>query len=145
MERGAPIAKDAGLDDLRPSQIGAQLPNIWAYRYDRATDAFIGRLAGDRIVRIFEKSFRGTPMVDLYPPSDYARLFARTKRVICEPAFFRSEGLVFNHLDRFGVGERIMMPLADDGITGDGILGATVYEPVRDGSGGRENESWFAL
>jgi hypothetical protein len=136
-----------GWDDIRPSRIVAQLPNIWAYRYDRAADAFIGRLAGDRIERIFEKSLRGTPMVDMYPPADYPRLFARSKRVMCEPALFRGDGLVFNHLGRFGMGERIIMPLADDSVTGDGIFGATVYIPVRDATveGDRENETWFAL
>jgi hypothetical protein len=31
-------------------------------------------------------------------------------------------------MQRYGRGERIMLPLATDGVTGDGLLGATVYQ-----------------
>jgi hypothetical protein len=134
-------------DDIRPSQIAAQLPYLWVYKYDRATDTFTGRLAGDRIEHVFAKSFRGTPMTELYPPKDYPRLFARTKRVACEPALFLGRGMVFSHVDHFGQGERIMMPLADDGVLGDGVLGATLYDSVGGipAAGQSEDESWFSL
>ena len=67
--------------------------------------------------------------------------------MVFEPAFYRSKGLVFIHLDRYGIGERIMLPLAADGENGDGILGATIYNQ----QGGapdnllQEAESWFDL
>jgi len=136
-----------GWHDIRPSQIAPQLPFIWVYRYDRAADRFTGRLAGDPIENTFGKSFRGTPMTELYPKEEYSRLFARAKRVACEPALFHSDGMVFIHVERFGQGERIIMPLGDDGILGDGIFGATTYESFRGkpAEGAVENETWFAL
>lgn len=136
-----------GWNDIRPTQIARQLPSIWVYRYDRATDLFTGRLAGDLIEHVFGKSFRGTPMTELYPKVDYPRLFARARRVVCEPALFRGEGMVFKHVEHFGEGERIIMPLADDGVAGDGAFGATVYQsqrgvPAEDAA---EKEFWYAL
>lgn len=136
-----------GWSAIRPSQISAQLPLIWVYRYDHATDTFTGRLAGDRIEHVFGKSFRGTPMKELYPPADYPRLFARAKRVACEPALFLGTGMVFRHVDHLGKGERIIMPLGEDGITGDGIFGATDYKSASGTPTASmiESEQWFAL
>ena len=136
-----------GWGDIRPSQIAAHLPIIWSFKYDRAADAFTGRLAGDKIERIFGKGFRGVPMSDLYPEEDFARLFERSKRVACEPALYIGRGMVFKHVDCHGHGERIMLPLADDGILGDGLIGATEYRsfggaPAADIP---EHESWFPL
>jgi hypothetical protein len=139
--------KMPGWNNIRPSQIAEQLTNIWSYKYDRATDSFTGRLAGDLIEHIFGKSFRGTPMSELYPPADYPRLFARSKRVACEPALYLGVGMVFKHVDHYGKGERIIMPLAENGIDGDGILGATVYHSIFGipAANVQEEESWFAL
>jgi hypothetical protein len=136
--------------DIRPAAIVAQLPIIWSYKFDAASDAFTGRLAGDKITAIFGHSFRGAAMKDLFPAQEYQRAFTRHKRVVAEPAFFHGTGLVFAHLGRHGVGERIILPLAEDGEHGDGIVGATKYnmatgEPSADLARGGEREEWFPL
>ena len=133
--------------NLRLSKIEKLMPIIWSYRYDPVTDKFTGRQAGANIEQIFGKRFAGTPMEELYPPKDYPRLFARAKRVVCIPEFYRGAGVIFDHLDHWGHGERIMLPLASDGVHGDGVLGATVYdfflgereEPVS------HSDDWFPL
>lgn len=132
---------------IQPKAIAAQLPLIWSYDYNRATGTFTGRLSGDQIDRIFGRNFRGVPMIDLYPAANFQRSFERTKRAVCEPALYRGEGMVFRHLDRYGQGERIMLPLARDGQTGDGILGATKYQTMIGAPTGHhaEVESWFSL
>ena len=112
-------------EDIKPSAIKAQLPIIWSYKYDPLTRTFTGRMSGDKITAIFEKNFRGVLMSDLVRTSDFGWVYALNKRIVSEPALYRSEGRVFKHLDRCGVGERIVMPLSDDGVVGDGILGAT--------------------
>lgn len=129
-------------NDIRPAALGAQLSIVWAWKYDPATDTFTGRLAGHAIEAIFDRSFRGTAMTDLFPPAVYGRIFARHKRVVTGPALFHGTGLVFRHLNRYGTGERIILPVTD------GILGATVYEimtgdvpePV---AAAGEREEWF--
>ena len=86
-------------------------------------------------------------MSELYPDGEFPQMFARFNRVVREPALYRSEGMVFKFADHYGHGERIMLPLAGDGILGDGIFGATKYHSI----GGvpaldlPECESWFPL
>jgi hypothetical protein len=133
--------------DLRLLQMKRLMPVIWSYRYDASTEKFVGRMAGVNIEQIFGKTFAGTPMEDLYPAKDYPRLFARAKRVVITPEFYRGAGVVFDHLDHWGEGERIILPLATDGVHGDGVLGATVYkfflgERVEHVT---HSDSWFPL
>ncbi len=133
--------------DIQPSQITAELPIIWSYKYDRAADTFTGRLAGDKIQRNFGTAFRGLPMAEAYPKEDFPRLFAKYKRVVCEPALYWGEGMVYRHVDKQGHGERIILPLASDGVLGDGILGVTKYHflgcaPTLNLP---EREEWFPL
>jgi hypothetical protein len=132
--------------DIRPTSVAAQLSIIWSYRYDRACDALIGRLAGDQIEKVFGMTFRGTPMEVLYPQDQYPRMFERFRRVICEPALYVEEGKVFQVVDHYGFGERIAMPLSSDGVLGDGIIGATLYEAVRVNDASEHDDvCWFAL
>lgn len=138
-----------GWKDIQPSAIAANLTFIWSYKYDRRSDSFTGRLAGDTVEAVFGKSFRGTPMKDLFEPDGFAFFFARHKRVVTEPCFFHGMGSVFSRLNRIGVGERIILPLSDSGTEGDSIFGATLYNAstVSPGSPADrcETEEWFAL
>lgn len=139
-----------GWRDLSPSKITSQLPIIWSWKYDPARDDFTGRLAGDAIETVFGKSFRGARMDEIFMPKQLPLVFARHRRVVSQPCFFRGCGVVFGHLDRYGVGERIIMPLSETGGACDGLLGATVYETdsgpaeLAQADVG-EIEEWFAL
>jgi len=138
-----------GWNDLRPSELKAQLSIIWSWKYDRASGEFTGRLAGERIQAVFGTNFRGAKMADAFARFDYEKAFKRHTRVVNEPGMFRGHGLVFHHLDRFDIGERIILPLADDGETGDGIFGATEFQsnfgaPPEEAPT-REAEEWFTL
>jgi hypothetical protein len=88
-------------------------------------------------------------MADFFPPGSYPKAFARHRKVVTGPNLFLGTGLVFQHLHRLDVGERIIMPLADDG-TGGGVLGATDYRmtvevPSADRLRQGEVEHWFDL
>lgn len=133
--------------DIRPASLAAHLSIIWSYRYDRSGDALIGRLAGDKIEKVFGKTFRGTPMEALYPPHQFPRMLKRFRRVVGEPALYLEEGKVFQVVDHYGLGERIAMPLSNDGALADGIIGATVYEVVRvnDSRQHDDDTRWFGL
>lgn len=114
--------------DIDPAALKPYLPIVWSWKYDRASDCFTGRLAGETITMLFGRSLRGRPMAEFFRADAYPRIFARHKRVVTEPALYHGIGLVFRHEGRAGQGERIILPLAGDGRNGDGILGATVYE-----------------
>jgi hypothetical protein len=119
-----------GWSHIDPAAIARHLPMIWSWRYDRATDTFSGRLSGEAINEAFGKSLRGARMEEFFAPGQYERIFERHRRVVTEPCFAHGIGAVFIHADRYGEGERIILPLAEDGVTGDGIIGATLYRFV---------------
>ena len=114
--------------DLSPSQMAPQLTKIWAFRYDPARDEFFARLAGNRIMIGFGKSFRGTPLKELHKPDVYAKVLANQKRLISEPALYRGEGELFKIGGQIVRGERIALPLASDGSHADGTIGAAEYD-----------------
>jgi hypothetical protein len=135
---------------IRPSAMSKQLPIVWAYKYDRQTQRFTVRLAGDRVTQIFgtKRNVRGVSMEDIFPAAIFDRAYKLFSRVVQEPAVYWSSGHVFSHQERHGWGERIILPLSSDGIWADGILGATDYRYhqvngtsfVRRGA-----ERWFCL
>lgn len=136
--------------DLRPAAMRKQLPMVWGYAYDRDAGEFTGRLAGDKIAQIFQKNFKGLPLSEAHPPEAFGWVYNLLKRVVTEPALYHYKGQVFRQLDRYGSGERIVLPLSSDGMLADGLLGATEYAlspgiavvvtaPVE------EAEQWFPL
>lgn len=131
--------------DIRPAAIAPQLPLVWAYAYDAEIDDFVGRLAGDVIARLFSRTFKGMRMTQMQPRIDVSFLFSRSKQVITRPALFRSNGDIFHMLDCHGYGERIIMPLSEDGGRADGIFGATQYQTSYQPQGGGVSEHWFDL
>lgn len=117
--------------DIDALVVAPIMPVLWSWKYQRADNSFIGRLAGEEINAILGKSMRGARMEDFYKGCDLERLFQRHWRVVCDPCIVLCHGLIFSHVDRQGVGERIMLPLAEDGRLGDGLIGATVYDLIR--------------
>jgi hypothetical protein len=113
--------------DIDPLGIGRHLRYVWAWKYDRLNDSFTGRLAGEEIDRAFGKSLRGMQMASFYAPDVYGVVFPRHRRVVTEPAFFHGTGMVFARMGLTTVGERIGLPLSEDGESGDGIIGGTYY------------------
>jgi hypothetical protein len=115
---------------IRPSCIAPHLTRVWSFRYDRQNNEFTGRLAGNRIMAGFNKSFRGTPLKELHAPPVLEQVHANLLRLVLEPCIYRSTGKLFRQGVYTSEGERIALPLADDGSHGDGALGASEYDPV---------------
>jgi hypothetical protein len=112
---------------LMPSALKLQLPFVWSYAYHRASDSFIGKLAGDRVSAIFGKDFHGLPMSEAQPRHDYPSLLAKCKRVISEPALYYGAGITFVHAGHAYGGERIIMPLENVETGGMTVFGATDF------------------
>jgi len=130
LRRGRPLP---GWRDIDPVDLRHHLPIVWAWKYDRAADLFTGRLAGEAITAVFGESLRNRSLEDFFKdrcPEDIREQF---HRVVDEPALYVGRGAVFDYAGRYGSGERIIMPLADDGTYADGLLGATTYAFARSG------------
>jgi hypothetical protein len=113
--------------DVDPTKIAPYLPMIWAWRYDAALGTFIGRLAGDRIVSMLGVNTRGKRLDEVFPAEIVPLVHSRYRTVLDGPSFMRGYGPVYLRIGKHGFGERIVLPLAQDGVTADGILGATIY------------------
>jgi hypothetical protein len=116
-----------GWADLSPSAIGPHLTRLWSFKYDAQTGEFTGRLAGNRIMVATGHSFRGTTLRELHPPHIYEKSQAEFTRIVTGPAIYRCRGPLFRAGGHVVEGERIVMPLAEDGEHGDGLLGASEY------------------
>jgi hypothetical protein len=119
--------------DIDPAAIYRHLPIVWSWKYDRDADTLTGRLSGEEINAVFGRGVRGVPMKEFFADGQYDLIFERYRRVVTEPAFARGSGPVFTHARKHGSGERIIMPLAEDGVHGDGVFGATVYQITPNG------------
>jgi len=114
--------------DLSPKAMAPQLPLVWSLKYDPATGEFTGRLAGDRIARLIGQGFRGLPLAQAQTPSAFGAMQPILSLVVTEPALYLGGGNIFRYENAFLGGERLLLPLAADGIHPDGLLGATDYQ-----------------
>lgn len=116
-----------GWKDIDPTAIAPHLPLVWSWKYDRAADRFVGRLAGEAITAVFGRQLRGASLDDFFAGHDPDRVAERFRSVVSGPTLIHGQGEVFHHFGRVGTGERIILPLAEDGEHVDGIFGATTY------------------
>lgn len=116
-----------GWSRIDPRAIARHLPIVWSWRRDPATGELVGRLAGEDIVAALGESLRGKRDVDFWVGRGGDAIVERHRRAMAEPSLVHGRGPVFAHAGRHGIGERIILPLAEDGEHADGLLGATVY------------------
>jgi hypothetical protein len=113
--------------DLDAIKLAPVLPIIWSWKYDIASRRFTGRLAGEDIRSVWGKPIANVPMEDYFCDSNYDHILRRHTRVVGECCVGIEGGMVFQQLEYQGYGERLMLPLSSDGVTSDGIVGATTY------------------
>ena len=143
------IKRMPGWSDLEPSAISPHLTRLWSFKYDRRSGDFVARLAGNRIMVATGHSFRGTTLKELHPSHIYEKSHAELTRIVTGPTIYRCRGPLFRAGDRIVQGERIILPLAEDGQHGDGLLGASEY-PVPPVTGIpfeliSENVEWYSI
>lgn len=130
--------------DLDPAELKPHLPILWAWRYDPARGDFVGRLAGEQINAALGRSVRGRTPDEVFAPEHVERMRRRMQEVVSRPCAIHGTGHVFLHAGGAGVGERLILPLASDGQTGDGVLGATVYRLASERPPGESRVEWDA-
>ena len=120
----------------------------WAFAYDPKTGDFTGILAGRRYGKWVGENFYGGHLKDITSPANYEESQQLLTKVITTPLAFRSSGSLFAVDSHVVTGERIALPLAEDGQTGDGILGASDYAPPALLGSLKlihENVEWYAI
>jgi len=113
--------------DIDAVAIGKHLPKVWAWRFDKEQDTFIGRLAGEDILAVLGCGIHGRKFADCFPAASAGTVEARHRKVITMPSIMHTVGRVYVQTGKYGLGERLVLPLGEDGVTGDGVLGVTDY------------------
>jgi hypothetical protein len=110
------------LSDIDPTDIPTVLGQIWLC--DRLADSFRYRLAGEKINAFWGHSIAGKHLDEIVPP---ARLASATKklRMACELPAIIHESVCLSLTEEIARnGERMILPLSDDGVSVNVLLGA---------------------
>lgn len=116
-------------EDIDPVEIAWALNRIFLMDY-RPDDGFRYRLAGVEIAKVFgHANLKGLGLQDILPPEAAEMVEARWMPLVRDRCLLSMAGMVYLAAERSAVGERILLPLADDPagpVTG--ALGMTVCE-----------------
>ena len=113
--------------DVDPSRIPAVLAYLFIYDYHADTDRFFCRLAGEEIFAAAGVHGARRFLEELFVPPTLERVRARYSRVVKTPVVIHTKGLMRVASGYRIPGERLVLPLASDGSTADGLIGATIY------------------
>jgi len=114
--------------DIDPTRLGPVLPIIWISEYESAAGTFRYRLAGEEVNQVWGRSVAGCLLSDFVLPERFKPTNEAFLKVMREEMALLASGPVYRCNDRIGLGERLVLPLASDGITADGLIGATHRE-----------------
>jgi len=134
--------------DLSPPNPSPHFKKLWGFQYDDKDKEFRGWFAGDRLRKWVGPPFEGGRLRDLAPPSNYEQLLKYLTKVISVPQIQRTSGHLFATDGLFVSGERIALPMAQDGRIADGVFGASDYiSPPLLGPAELiyENVEWYAI
>jgi hypothetical protein len=112
---------------FEPACISPRLKRIFAFAYDRTSGEISRSLAGREIISEINRNLAATPIQLLQPPRLAVRMHYTVSRVVCGPYLYRGTGKLFQQGPHIAEGERIILPISMNGMTGDGALGASDY------------------
>lgn len=118
--------------DIDPLRLGPVLPIIWISDYEAAAGTFRYRLAGEKVAELWGAPVAGRLLSEFSPPERFAATNDTHLKALREAAALIAHGAVFRCSGRIGLGERLILPLSSDGMTADGLIGATHREPTVD-------------
>src|ERR1700752_622504 len=85
------------------------------------------RLAGEEINRLYGRNINQCHFEDIIAPPLLHDVMRRYRRVVEEPAVLHCGGHIYLASDRSAVGERLVLPLTDEGGEIMHVIGASVY------------------
>ena len=115
------------------------LQNLFLYTYDAAApsapggapgggqDRFYCRLAGEQINQMVGTVCSKRFLDQIFQPAVFQVVHQRYRAVVTRPTILHMHGVVKMANDLKVPGERLVLPLSDDGVAGDALVGAAVY------------------
>ncbi|GAB4232673.1 MAG: hypothetical protein Tsb0032_38620 [Kiloniellaceae bacterium] len=118
--------------DIDATCLGPVLSIIWVNEYEPATGTFRYRLAGEEVNEIFGGSVAGRLLSEFVIGDRFDATNRNFLKVMAEQAALLASGPVYRCTDRIALGERLVLPLSSDGVTADGLIGATARDVLVD-------------
>jgi hypothetical protein len=112
---------------IDPAHIPTLLPFLFVYDYHPDTSRFFCRLAGEEIFAAAGIHGAKKFIEELFQSPTLERVRERYRRVVLTPSVIHTRGLLRVASGYRIPGERLVLPLASDGVTPDGLIGATIY------------------
>ncbi len=111
--------------DIDATRLGPVLSMVWVNEYVPETGTFRYRLAGEEVNAIFGASVAGRLLSDFVVGDRFEPVNSNFLRIIGQQVAMVASGPIYRCTDRIALGERLALPLSSDGVTADGIIGAT--------------------
>jgi hypothetical protein len=118
--------------DINPIEIPSVLAQIWLCDYLPESGRFRYRLAGEEINDFWGCNLSGKHLDEIVPAERRASVTNRSRMAIDLPAIIHDRACLSLTEEITRNGERIIMPLSDDGRTVNALLGATDRKWFRD-------------
>ncbi|MCH2394552.1 PAS domain-containing protein [Oceanibaculum sp.] len=111
---GGRVIRKAEID---PLAFHRALPKVWIYER-LAKDEFICRLAGDDVRSMYDRPIVGCSLAKLIRVQNAPDVMAHHEAILSMPGIGYMTGRVYlQSLERFGIGERLLLPaLGEDGV-----------------------------
>ncbi|WP_420405574.1 PAS domain-containing protein [Nisaea sp.] len=122
---------------IDPVEFGAALPRIWLCDYEQDSDRFRYRLTGERVAKRFGHQLSRRYLDDNTNPDYYPRVHRYYRNVVDLPAALYIYGRLYAETSNPIHGERLLLPLSDDGRTVQNVIGATAEIVSTDSDGER--------
>lgn len=121
-----------GRRSIDPVEMRGFLSDICLYEVQQEPLRFRYRVVGTQVVARMERDFTGRWLDDVHPrflSSPAYGEFVGVARRELPLAYYR--GIPLFHSDRnYTIMERVLLPLAQDGVTVDMVLGIIVFDPL---------------
>jgi hypothetical protein len=131
--------------NVDPSAIARLLPHVWMWEYAPERGDFVCRLAGEAIIRVFQRSPRGLTMGEWVPGPVAEVARPRYRRVLDGPSICIATGTSYVAGDKHAWCERVITPLTNGGSEPSIVFGITAWREAGYSAGPIEREDTEAV
>lgn len=112
---------------IDPTAIGPILASVWMCDFLPQERRFRMRLAGEEINHLYGRNINHCYFEDIIAPGLLGAVMRRYLRVVDDPAILHCGGHIYLASERSQVGERIVLPLADENGAITHVIGASIF------------------
>lgn len=116
-----------GIETFDPLQVPDLLPNLWLAGWQDEVGDFVYRVAGDVILATNDRPMHRRSLREIYPETLARNLRDQFTLICAEPCVYHSKGPVYIRINRYGMGERLILPFRGRDGSSPVVLGCTDY------------------